>query len=214
MKVCILFIFVHIFNVARTQSIINIYREDFDLFFKITHIAPRYDVISLIDTLPETYNDGEYHFYDVCKKDSLDRINFRHIYGSYVNGKKEGVFITERQNYNKSIKKYEIFWQQVITYNQGLKDGFHKEYYMTYQYNRKKELINEVASFTIYIEYKNNLYDGFYMILNDYEHKYQNFTGKLTISFYENGILVKSMKYNGFARKELYFLNIIPTEHN
>lgn len=197
MKGCTLTVFMLILNGVYAQNVHNIYREDFELFFKKDKLNARYDVLSLVDSLPPNFEDGEYHFYDVNRKDSTKRIMYRHTYGQFKNGKKEGEFVSETNRFNKKIMDYEKYWQQVITYKGGQKDGVHKEYYMSYQYNRKKELINELATFSIYIEYKENQYDGFYMILTDFDDDDIMNRGYLTIRYYEEGIMTKSMKYDG-----------------
>lgn len=204
MKNFILIIFTFFLSHAYTQNVYKIYREDFYLFFNRENLESRYDVVSLVDSLPKGYKDGEYHFYDVEKKDSANCKLFLHTYGNYENRVKEGEFVSEKQNFNKKNKKYEIYWQQVITYLKGQKDGFHKEYYISYQYNLKKVLINEATTFTVYIEYTKNQYNGFYMVLTEFHPDPLASNGQLVMRYYENGTLIKTMKYEGLGKKEIY----------
>jgi hypothetical protein len=186
------------------QKVFEIYREDFNLFFSKKQVNSKYDVVSLVDSLPKSYEDGIYHFYDVPIKDSVNKKMFTHIYGTYQSSKKEGEFVCEKFQYNKKIKSYEIQWQQVITYHEGKKNGCHKEYYMSYQYNRQKELLNELATMTVYIEYTENEYDGFYMIITDYSYEDSQSRAGLMLKYYEKGVLTKTMHCDGLGKESIY----------
>lgn len=197
-------VFLLIANYANSQKVFEIYAEDFDKFFFRKEVNSRFDILSLLDSLPENCEDGVYHFYNTSDKDSLNKKTVPHTYGTYLNHKKEGEFVSENFQYNKKIKSYDIYWQQVISYHNGRKDGCHKEYYMYYQYNRKKILTNELSTMTVYIEYTDNEYDGFYMKNTDFDLKDIHNKASLTIKYYEKGILIKSMKCDGLGKKNAY----------